>query len=76
MLLDASCTGAKGFEQFLHGEFTFAEDDEIRTSLQIFECVGAGLGATDDGLPTCFLRHFENFNDIAARHEISVDAQD
>ncbi len=70
------CAGAKGFEQLLHGEFAFAEDDEVRASLQIFERVGAGLGAADDGLPSCFACDFENFDDVAARHQIGVDAED
>src|SRR6202034_925469 len=43
--------------------------------LQIFESIGAGLGAADDRLPTRLSRDAENLNHIAASHQICIDPE-
>ncbi len=68
------CVGSEGFEQILHGKFAFAEDDEVCASLEIFKSVGTGFRTADDGLPAGLAGYLEDLDDVAACHEIGIDA--
>src|SRR5271170_4779813 len=69
-------TSAKSLKQVLHGQFAFTEDDKVRASLKIFKSVGAWFRAANDSLPPSFAGYLENLDDIAACHQIGVDAND
>jgi hypothetical protein len=67
---------AEGLKQVLHGEFAFTEHDILRASLEVFEGIGSGLRAADNGLPSGLPRYLEDFDDIAASHQVRIDTDD
>src|SRR5215467_9058570 len=66
--------GTERFEQILHREFALAEDNEVRTGLEIFKSIRARLGASHDGPPAGFASNLQNLDHIATCHEIGIDA--
>ena len=68
--------GLQRREKFLHGGFTFAENNHVCASVQIFAHVGAGFRAAYDSFPSSTSREFQYFDHALASHQIGVDTQD
>src|ERR1700678_1772416 len=63
-------------KQFLSGHFSLAKNNNIRSGVEIFRAVGSRFRPANQGLPTRFFCHAQNFEHVRASHQVGINAED